>query len=198
MKLIVGLGNPGEKYSQTRHNLGFMVLDKLLPQLTSAEETTWQRDTKTKSEIFKLGDLILVKPQTYMNNCGFTIKKLADFYHISPENIWVIHDDLDLPLGRIKIRKGGGTAGHHGLDSIAEKLGSFDFVRFRLGIDKVEGHDELSKDRVGRREVENYILGELSPKEHNEVKKVIKRVIEAIELASKKSLDQAMNQFNLK
>jgi len=134
MKLIVGLGNPGEKYENSRHNLGFVVLDALLQKLTPVEKTVWQEEKKSNSLIAKVGDLILAKPQTFMNASGFAVKKLNTKYQILNTELWVVHDDIDLPLGKIKIRKGGGSAGHRGIDSIAKELETHDFVRFRLGI----------------------------------------------------------------
>ena len=120
MKLIVGLGNPGKKYRNTRHNIGFMVLDGLLGKLTPVGETVWQQSKKFNSLIAKIDDIILVKPQTFMNASGIAVAKIASYYHIEPVEIWVVHDEVDLPLGKIRIRKGGGTAGHRGLESIIE------------------------------------------------------------------------------
>lgn len=198
MKLIVGLGNPGEKYSNTRHNIGFVVVDELLQKLTSVNKSNWKKSSEVKAEIAKLPDIILVKPQTFMNNSGWPVQKLAQKHKIKPVDIWVIHDDLDLPLGRIKIRKGGGTAGHHGLDSIIEKLGSADFVRFRLGIGKPTGHDEREKSNVGRHKIEKYVLDEFSHHEQVEAGKTVEKTVEAIHLALEKNLEKAMNKFNFK
>lgn len=150
-KLIVGLGNPGEKYKNTRHNLGFMVVDKIVEDLISsrqdgtalgADERRGKGEGKeaiiyhqecrnAKSCVFTIW---AVKPQTYINNSGQVVKKLADYYKIKTENIIVIHDDLDLKLGRIKIQKGRGSAGHKGVQSTIDFLGANDFTRVRLGI----------------------------------------------------------------
>lgn len=189
MKLIVGLGNPSRKYEKTRHNLGFAVLDALLQELTPVEKTTWQENKKSNSLIAKAESLILVKPQTFVNASGFVVKKLADFHRIKPKDIWVVHDDLDLSLGKVKIRKGGGSAGHKGIDSIIKELGTPDFIRFRLGI----GHPgPKSSDK----EVEHYVLSPFGRGEKGEARKIIKKAVEAIETALEESLEKAMNRFN--
>lgn len=197
MKLIVGLGNPGEKYFNNRHNLGFMVLDELLRKLTSLSEASWKVNSKFNAQICVLGsDLILVKPQTFVNASGFAVKKLTDFYHIKPDDLWIIHDDLDLPLGKIKIRRGGGTAGHHGLESILEHLGNSDFVRFRLGIGKPEGHGEWQKDGVKRKGIENYVLSDFRSEDQGKTREMIKRSVKGIEIALKEGLEKATNLLN--
>ncbi|MCJ7804681.1 aminoacyl-tRNA hydrolase [Patescibacteria group bacterium] len=191
MKLIVGLGNPGEKYEQTRHNLGFMVLDELAEKMLSLAKTKWQVDKKSNSQFIKIGtQLILVKPQTMMNASGYAVAKIAAFYHIESENIWVIHDDADLPLGRIKIRLGGGFGGHRGIDSIIEQLGTDKFVRFRFGI----GEANRGKDRL----LEKYVLKNFTANETNKVKQMIKKTTVAIKLALDEDLERAMNHFNFK
>lgn len=196
MKLIIGLGNPGEKYLRTRHNIGFMVLDHLLKDLTTLEKSVWQNDAKSKAEIAKINEAILAKPQTFMNMCGWPARKLSDYFHIDPADIWVVHDDLDLPLGKIKIRKGGGTAGHHGLESIVEHLGTVDFVRFRLGVGRPQGHDLWGKLNVKRREVEKYVLSDFSLKEEKKSSEIVKKASKAVKIALEKDLSEAMNRFN--
>ncbi|MBI4100734.1 aminoacyl-tRNA hydrolase [Candidatus Microgenomates bacterium] len=196
MKLIIGLGNPGEKYANTRHNIGFMAVDRLLKDLAPIDKSVWQKDKKNKSEIAKVGGVILAKPQTFMNESGWAVKRLVDFFHIGPDDVWVIHDDLDLSPGKIKIRKGGGTAGHHGLESIAESLKTLEFIRFRLGIGRPQGHGEWEKTNVKRREIERYVLSEFGSKEEKEVKTMIKKVGEAIRLSLEKGIEEAMNRYN--
>lgn len=190
MILLIGLGNPGARYENTRHNLGFMVLDKLAKKLTSLRETKWERSQKFIAETMRVGTgLILVKPQTFMNESGKAIEKLVSFYKISPENLWVVHDDVDLPLGKMKIRLGGASAGHHGVESIIKQLGFDNFFRFRLGV----GHPR----EVGEKnEVETYILKRFESQEQSALKKIIKRAVEAIEITLKKGIVPAMNQFN--
>lgn len=215
MKLIIGLGNPGEKYQKSRHNVGFMVLDELLRKLASVSRTKWQESKKFNSQLCILNSkLVLAKPQTMMNASGYAVAKLVNFYHVEPAllpsgtgpaEIWVIHDDLDLPLGKIKIRVGGGTAGHHGLESIVEQLGTTDFVRFRLGIGhpakagKWEvGGGKLVSQNVKHREVEAYILTDFEAKERDELRSMIKKAVKALGLALDQGLERAMNRFNLK
>ncbi len=189
MKLIVGLGNPGEKYQNTRHNLGFMVLDELIRKLLPLTERRWQKDKKANGLFLKINpQLILAKPQTMMNASGFAVAKLASFYKIKPIDIWVIHDDVDLLLDRIKIRKGGAAAGHHGVESIINQLGTDQFVRFRLGI----GHPGRGKDHL----VEKYVLENFSFKEKSEAKRMIKKTVQAIKIALKDGLAKTMNEFN--
>jgi len=189
MKLIVGLGNPGRKYEKTRHNLGFVVLDALLQDLTPVEKTAWKENKRFNSLTTKVGDFILAKPQTFVNASGFAVNKLANFYGIEPEDIWVVHDDLDLPLRKVKIRKGGGSAGHRGIDSIVKELGTHDFVRFRLGI----GHPGPgSSDK----EVERYVLSPFVGGERKEAGRTVKQAVKAIRLALEKGLEEAMNRYN--
>lgn len=219
MKLIVGLGNPGIKYEHSRHNVGFMVLDELARKWTKGK-VKWEENEKFHSLILQspISNLqfpvTLAKPQTMMNASGYAVKKLVDFYHtelaLLPSGTglaetWVVHDDLDLPLGKIKIRLGGGTAGHHGLDSIIEQLGRADFVRFRLGIGRPVkggkwevGGGKLVSQNVKHKEVEDYILTDFETKEHGELKKMIKKAAVAIEVSLEDGLERAMNRLNLK
>lgn len=177
MKLIVGLGNPGEKYAKTRHNLGFMVIDKLLLKLTPSQEAVWLESKKFNSLLAKVGNLFLIKPQTMMNASGYAVDKLADFYKIKPEDIWIIHDDVDLPLGEMKIRSGGAAAGHHGVESIIKQLGTDQFVRFRLGI----GHPGRGANGL----VERYVLREFDINEKAELKGMVKKTVKALGMALK-------------
>lgn len=199
MKLIIGLGNPGKKYEKTRHNLGFMVVDELTRKWTEGE-VKWEENPKFKSQIYKKyiidharasqllssqEEVILAKPQTYMNNSGMAVVALVNFYKIGGEDLWIIHDDLDIPVGRIKTSKGKGTAGHHGVISIVEALGTTDFVRFRLGIARpnIDNPDK-------------FVLTPFLLQEYDEVRKMIKQTLLAIKVALKDGVEKAMNQFN--
>ena len=148
IKLIVGLGNPGPEYEDTRHNAGFWLLDQLARQWHSH----WQDDRKFFGHLIRStrpsGEIRLLKPQTYMNLSGQAVQAVASFYKIQPQEILVIHDELDLEPGRIKFKLGGGNGGHNGLKDIQARLGSPDFYRLRLGI----GHPG------DRNEVVNYVL----------------------------------------
>lgn len=205
MKLVVGLGNPGDKYKYTRHNIGFMVVEKLvkrkLPLLPSLK--AWKKEKKFAAEICKIpacagrDDSLVVKPQTYMNLTGLAIKRLVDFYKIETNDIWVVHDDIDLPLGKIRIRVGGGSAGHNGIQSIIANLDKADFVRFRLGIGKGKLNREHSADHnLHRRAIEKYVLSPFRDTEGGEVKKMIKKTVEALEMAIDKGIEVALNRFN--
>ncbi len=205
MKLIVGLGNPGEKYESTRHNLGFLVLDQFLKNTTPVHETTWQDEDRLKTFIVhsvwqpKRGDeekLILMKPKTYMNNSGLAVSLVASFYKIKPEDIWVINDELDLPLGAIKIRFGGASAGHKGVTSIMEKLGTDKFWRFRLGIGVNRNHGEVARQKM--RGVDDFVLGTFARGEMGKARELIKRTAKALATALEKGIESAQNQFNTK
>jgi PTH1 family peptidyl-tRNA hydrolase len=188
MILIVGLGNPGEKYEKTKHNLGFAVLDTLLQKLTPLEKTEWRENKKFNSLVAKVNELILAKPQTLMNASGFAVAKMAHFYKIEPEDIWVIHDDVDLPLEKIRVVQGRGAAGHRGVESIIKELGTIDFVRFRLGI----GHPGLeSSDQ----EVESYVLASFGRGEKSKARRMVEKTVKAIQLALEEGLERATHQI---
>lgn len=188
MKLIFGLGNPGEKYEQTRHNLGFMVLDKMVPD-------KWSKEDKFKAEVYKLDKgLTMVKPLTYMNNSGLAVSLLADYYKVQPEDIIVIHDDLDLRMGKIKVRMGGSGGGHHGVESIISALGTDKFVRVRLGIGNLQSHSGEHK-RI-HFNAEKFVMEVFLPNEKSTVKRMLKNAVLALELLLDKGLQEAQNQYN--
>jgi peptidyl-tRNA hydrolase, PTH1 family len=191
MFLIVGLGNPGDKYLNSRHNLGFEVLDELRRKLDLGK---WGLESKFKAEVVKNSQLILARPVTYMNMSGVAVAQLAKFFKIPKENIIVVHDELDLLVGHMKIRIGGSDAGHHGVESIINNLGAEDFIRVRLGIgaDKtLSGEHKL----VGFN-AEKFVMELFHPKEKSQVKSMIKRAIKAIEAILEKGVEKAQNQFN--
>ena len=207
MKLIIGLGNPGKKYENNRHNVGSMVVDELLRRLAPAGETRWKDAPVLKSKIYNLkSEVVLAKPQVFMNASGFAVAKLCSHLAIEQfSDLWVIHDDLDLPLGKIKIVQGRASAGHHGVESIIRELGTADFVRFRLGIGHPLKGDEWYVSQGGpvdknvkHKEVEEYVLEEFSGKDAVEAGKMIKKAAKAIEISLEKGLEQATNELNLK
>ncbi|QQG47549.1 MAG: aminoacyl-tRNA hydrolase [Candidatus Woesebacteria bacterium] len=163
MKVIVGLGNPGEKYSKTRHNVGFMVLDAL------ADGGKFGFQKKFNCLILQSGDVILVKPQTFMNASGEAVSKLVDFYKVDLNDLWVIHDDLDLSLGETKIQKGVGPKLHNGIYSIEESLNSKEFWRVRVGVDNRDNNRTLG---------EQYVLEEFKEDEIGKINDVIKKIID--------------------
>ena len=180
MKLIVGLGNPEERYVNTRHNLGFDVLDELTRKLNLVD---WTFDKKFKAQIIKTPELILAKPQTFVNKSGMAVSAIVNYHKINPEDVVIIHDELDLPLGKIKVRLGGAAAGHHGVESIIESLGTDKFIRIRLGIGNLRTN-------------EKFVLEPFTSGEKPKVKHMIKQALKALETILEKGLDYAQSQFN--
>lgn len=196
MNLIVGLGNPGPKYLFTRHNIGFLVIDKALQDLVRIDKG-WEFNKSFNAFIFKSGDLIFAKPQSFMNTSGVVVKKLIDFYQVPVSNLWVINDDIDLPLGKIRIRAGGGSAGHRGIESIIREIGSDAFIRFRLGVGRGKLDEKKnSNQNLHRYAVEKFVVSVFHTNEEGEVRKLIKTAAKAIEKALHKGIDRAMVEFN--
>ena len=198
MKLIVGLGNPGTAYVNTRHNAGFMVIDHVLKELRSDGED-WSATNKLKSDIASFtvnGEkVILAKPHTYMNESGQAVSLLLNYYKVEPEDLWLVYDELDLPLGTLKIRNGGAAAGHRGVESVMEAIGTDTFWRFRLGIG--ESHDK--EHPIGRqviRDAKDFVLGTFTESEIGKVRELIKHSTQAITTGLEKDLTAAMNQYN--
>ena len=198
--MIVGLGNPGMKYENTRHNLGFLVADHVIKDFGTSK-IDWNHSSKLKSDIaaFEIQHekVIIAKPQTYMNNSGMAVQLLKDFYKIGTQDIWIVHDELDLPLGSMKIRLGGAAAGHHGVESIMEAIGTDKFWRFRLGIGL--SHDKTHP--VGRQEfhdAKDYVLGTFHSVEAGKVREMIKKAADALQIALEKGMEIAMNRYNTK
>jgi PTH1 family peptidyl-tRNA hydrolase len=189
MLLIVGLGNPGKKYEFTWHNLGWLVLDELQKQ--SAESTPFQLKEKFKAEISICKDadneVMLIKPQTFMNLSGQSVQAIASFYKIEPDQIWVIHDEIDLPLGTLRVSRNASAGGHNGVQSIIDLLGTKEFVRFRVG---------CATDEKKVIPTEDYVLQKISSTYKKEVAEVIERTVQAITLAANDSVDAAMTKFN--
>ena len=201
MKLIVGLGNPGEKYQKTRHNMGFMVIEQLLKDFEPVGKTIWNNDAKLKSDIAEFiwqpkhgqsEKIILAKPKTYMNNSGMAVYLFTTYYKLQPTDIWIVHDDIDLPLGAIKIRFGGSSAGHKGVTSIIEILGTDKFWRFRMGI---KGQND--KIRIIKN-VDDFVLGKFTGSEQGKVRELIKRGAKALAMGLEEGLSYTMNRFNTK
>ncbi len=187
MKLVVGLGNPEERYANTRHNLGFEVANKLVDSLQGTGDS-WKNNEKLKSQICKLKtencELVIAKPQTFMNKSGIAVKLLTTYYKIPTTDVIIIHDELDLPLGKIKVRMGGAAAGHHGVESIIEALGTDQFIRVRLGIGPFQSS------------AEKFVLEPFMHSEKAQVKHMIKQALKALDELLEKGLEYAQNQFN--
>ncbi|MCL5784976.1 MAG: aminoacyl-tRNA hydrolase [Patescibacteria group bacterium] len=193
MKLIVGLGNPEDKYLNTRHNLGFELVNEFVRKI-EVENREWKMEEKFKAEIIKADSLLLVKPQTYMNHSGMAVGLISRFYKINPEDVIVIHDDLDLHLGKIKVRLGGSGAGHHGVESVIQNLGTDQFVRVRLGIGNEKSHSGEHK-RISF-SAEDFVLEEFLSNEKSQVKHMLKQGLKALEILLKEGIEKAQNQFN--
>jgi len=193
MKLIVGLGNPGRGYANNRHNAGFVCLNHF------ARSQGIRFDKKQSKARIGSGEVVgskvvVAKPQTYMNRSGRSVSLLVKKFNISLDNLIVIHDDLDLPLSKIRIRQGGSSGGHKGVSSIITELGSQDFIRIRVGVGrpvKNEGPTEFSED-----EIISYVLSDFTPDEKQTITQIIPRVSEAILCLFTEGPVVAMNRYN--
>ncbi len=207
MKLIIGLGNPGDRYQNTRHNFGFMAIDYFQKENNFS---AWENAEKFNAEISQgeinglpssenFGEasqkIILAKPQTFMNLSGQTAKALTDFYKIPAADILVVHDDLDLPLGALRLSPNAGPAGHQGVKSVIESLGTQNFTRLRLGIKSPETKSfwGLFKKSLP---AEIFVLQNFSSAEKSVVEKIIKKAGEATWLIIKKGIEKTQSQFN--
>lgn len=191
MKLVVGLGNPGEKYTKVRHNLGFKAIEDYVKKVYRLQFTV---DSKFKSEIVKIDDFIFAKPQTFMNNSGMAVRQLADYFKIAPEDIIVVYDELDLPLGKIKVRMGGAAAGHHGVESIIESLGTDKFIRVRMGIGNLK--TQSAEHKGSHVDTNKFVLEGFMHNEKSPLKHMLKQAVQALEILLDEGLEKAQNQFN--
>lgn len=185
MRLIVGLGNPGKAYTKTRHNAGFMVIDRL------ADEYGIDVRKKKFNACFGKGFIegqavLLAKPLTYMNNSGPPVKQVADYHNIASKDLLVIHDDIDLEYGRIKIKEKGGHGGHNGLRSLMGSFGGGDFARIRIGI---------GRSAAGL-EVTDHVLGGYTAEENKVLTRILERTCDAVITILNDGIIEAMNRFN--
>lgn len=187
MKLIAGLGNIGKEYENTRHNIGFMVADELAKRWG---ETGWKNDRDAMYIEKRLPEKVfLIKPTTYMNLSGKAVGAFAHFYNIDPEDVAVIHDDMDLPCGALRIRKKGSSGGHNGIKSIIDNLGTDAFPRFRVGI----GHPVHAQQAVI-----NHVLQRFTGEQKIAVEEAVKEMADALELWLQGDMDAVMQQYNKK
>ena len=191
MKLIVGLGNPGRGYAHNRHNIGFLCLSHF------ARTEGIRFDKKQSKARIGRGEaagnkVVLAKPQTYMNHSGQSVSLLIKRFKVNLNDLLVVHDDLDLPLGKIRILQGRGSGGHKGIDSIISSLGSQDFVRIRVGV----GRPEAPPDSITEDDIIAYVLSDFTAEEKQVIAQVIPLVSEAIRCLLSEGLEVAMNKYN--
>jgi PTH1 family peptidyl-tRNA hydrolase len=186
-ELIVGLGNPEPKYDNTRHNIGFAAVDELAK--------VWQmplKENKRFQGLFSEGvtpggqKVRLLKPLTYMNRSGQSVRAVTDWYKVEPRSVLVIYDDMDLPVGRLRMRLSGSAGGHNGMKSIIAHLGSQEFPRLRIGIGKSDGE----KTTI------SHVLGKFAPEEFKAIEEILYTSVKAIELSLKAGIEQSMNRYN--
>ncbi len=183
MHLIVGLGNIGEKYQLTRHNVGFLVIDEMTKALTTSNINK----SNFQSTLLKSGYNLFSKPTTYMNSSGQAVQAIKEYYKIDIEDIIVIHDDLDLPFGTVKFKVGGGHGGHNGLRSIDAHVGK-EYIRVRIGIGKPANKVDVS----------NYVLSNFSKEELKQLEGIISHTIKAIEALKSEDIVEVKSKFTLK
>ena len=183
MKLIVGLGNPGKAYTRNRHNVGFRCIDHFA-RLHHIPLTERRQRAKVGMGVVADTEVVLAKPRTFMNRSGEAVSQLLRRFKISVEDLIVICDDMDLPLGRVRIRRRGSSAGHKGLQSIIDSLGSQDFPRIRVGIGRPDG-DEVS-----------YVLSDFTPEEKQVIEKAVATVSDAIHCILAEGIEAAMSRYN--
>lgn len=186
IRLIVGLGNPGDKYAGTRHNAGFWFVEELVRR----HGTSLRADARSRGETARLetggGTVHVLKPSTYMNRSGQAIGPVAGFYKIPAESVLVAHDELDLPPGTVRVKRGGGHGGHNGLRDTIQALGSRDFYRLRLGV----GHPGHSDDVVP------YVLSRPSPDDRRAIEDAVDQAVDAMTLILDGQMDKAMQQLH--
>lgn len=196
-KMVVGLGNPGPEYARHRHNIGFQVVDLFAERHDLAFDKFQKRARSAIGSVSLTGGchgrILLAKPMTYMNNSGEAVAALAAFYKIGPANILVVHDDLDLPLGRIRLRPGGSPGGQRGVASIIKNLGSEAFHRLRIGISRPGAAASYVPPAM---DPSDYVLRPFAAEQEKEMEFVRPRAADAIELWLCQGIDAAMNQFN--
>ena len=185
LRMVIGLGNPGEAYSRTRHNTGFMVVDALADAYTIPLNKT-KYDTVFGRGTIEGMDVLLTKPMAYMNRSGFPVQRLAHYFRILREDLLVVHDDIDLAIGRLKIKEKGGDAGHKGIRSMMNAFGGGDFTRLRVGVGRSESDTSVS----------DHVLGTFRTEEKEIMEIIIKRAKDAVVSTLSKGIAEGMNRFN--
>ena len=184
--LIVGLGNPGAEYARTRHNVGFQVVERLAGRWRAS--WAYEKKFNARMAVAQRGErrVWLCQPQTYMNSSGDAVGAAVGFYRVTVKNVLVVVDDADLPLGQLRLRPGGSSGGHHGLESIEQQLGTREYARLRLGIGRA----------TGAREIAGYVLGRFSSTEAVQADKVLDVATDQAETWLEAGIQSAMNRFN--
>lgn len=180
-QLIVGLGNPGNKYEFTRHNVGFMAVDMLAKKWG----ISWQEKSKLHGWVTQGKDVVLLKPNTYMNDSGRAVQAVCHWFKIIPHQVLVIYDDLDLPFGKLRLRKNGSAGGHNGMKSIIQHFGTQEFPRLRLGIGRPEVGDSA-----------HYVLERFNSEQNEKLPSFLDQAVQVIHLGMQQGLDRAMNVGN--
>lgn len=183
--LIVGLGNPGPRYELTRHNAGFLLLDELAERMSASFKSHKAHADVVEGRLAG-HPVVLAKPRSYMNESGGPVKAVATFYKIPVERLVVAHDELDLPFGALRLKRGGGEGGHNGLRSTTSSLGSKEYARVRFGIGRPPG----------RQDAADYVLREFSAAERKELPSYLDTAADAVELLLSEGLESAQNRFN--
>ena len=193
VKLIAGLGNPGEKYVNNRHNIGFAVCDFLAKKMGDS----FQKSADLMCDFFKKNELVVIKPSTFVNESGQSVSAVAHFYKIGPEDILVIHDDMDLEFGRIRLAFNGSSAGHNGVKSVIAGLGAIDFGRLRIGI----GSPRRASGEAGRpvnpkQMPADFVLEDFTSEQAGKLPEIISRSYEAVMSWLEEGIEATMNKFN--
>ncbi|KKP31002.1 MAG: aminoacyl-tRNA hydrolase [Candidatus Staskawiczbacteria bacterium RIFOXYB2_FULL_32_9] len=193
MIIIVGLGNPGDKFKNTRHNVGFLAIDEFA-KINNFEDFKLQKkfDAEISESEINTKKIILVKPQTFMNNSGKSVSKLFSSFKLQASSLIVVHDDIDLPISKIKIVKDRGSAGHKGVESIIKEIDSSDFIRFRIGIKSNQSYGSDCRTNKAK----NVVLKNFSKDEKMLVDEAIKKTAEALSYFLENSLEKTMNIYN--
>lgn len=185
IKIIAGLGNPGVKYDGTRHNMGFMVMDCLADKLGLVFSSSAKFHGELAVKDFENERVYFIKPDTFMNLSGVSVGALAGFYKIAPQDILVVHDEMNLPFGRLKLRHDGSAGGHNGLTSVIQHLGSSKFPRLKMGIGKKVGEDQVS-----------HVLGRFTPEEKESLDDFVLQGTKAVLKVLADGVNKAMTEYN--
>jgi len=184
-KAVVGLGNPGPRYRRTRHNLGFLAVERFLERV-QARGLQPEPLPAERALVYRVGGHLAAKPLTYMNLSGLAVRELKERYNLVPQDFLIVYDDVMLPFGKLRARARGGAGGHHGMESIIAALGTEEIPRLRLGIGREPLPDDLTE----------YVLGEFTPEEERELEGFLERAAQAIECFLERDIAAVMNEFN--